>query len=90
MVLMLFYLYFVVVVTNISYHNLEYSLDHHPDQTQQLQGQLSAFSFEIQLTETVFFQVLNELVPEHLKIPFVSENTTIIEMAKLKVFKANL
>lgn len=47
MVLMQFSLCLVVVVTNSSYYNLDFSLDNHPDQTQQLQGQHSAFGIEI-------------------------------------------
>lgn len=48
MVLMQFSLYFVVIVTNSSYHKLEFSLDNHPDQTQQLHSRLSAVGTEIQ------------------------------------------
>lgn len=48
MELMQFSLYFVVIMTNSSYHKLEFSLDNHPDQTQQFQSQLSAFGIEIQ------------------------------------------
>lgn len=91
MELMQFSLYFVVIVTNSSYHKLEFSLDNHPDQTQQLQSQLSAFGTEIQQrNQTALFKVLGELVPEHFKDSFCIKNITIIEMAKLTVLKANL